>query len=91
MDKLAKCLIATVGIITVERCHLSTLTARTGINSRRLPTAGTPFRNQAGSITATVKIFLNVWNYHVALGNEDTAARMQFQFLDKGQIVQAGP
>jgi hypothetical protein len=75
----------------VERCHLSAFTARTGINSRRFPAAGTPFWNQAGGIVAPVKIFLNVGNYHIALGNEDTTARMQLQFLNKGQIVQAGP
>ena len=30
-------------------------------------------------------------NYHVSLGNQDAAAWVQFQFLDEGQIVQAGP
>ena len=78
VDKLAECLIAAVRIITVERCHLPTFAAGAGIDSRRLSAAGTPFRNQTGSIAATVKVFLNVRNYHVALGNKDATAWMQF-------------
>ena len=90
MDEALQDAAAAFRIVTVKCLHHASFVTGSGIDTRRLSTAGTGLRYHI-LIVSTVQIFLHMGNDHIAFGNQNTASGIQFQVFDKSQVMEACP